>query len=466
MLAEHPVCRRNGPARGPVRVGDEHIPGPVAATALLGAAGLAAGLAIALLPSLRFAYPAGLSRIASETALTIALLGGLVLLASPRQRTGSAHRYLWAAIAVLAACALLQTVGRIAGGIGAWWAMYAGALAGAALLAGAAWVQERRTAWRLGPVASSVVVLAAAVAVVHLVAEAPRGLADMESLDPDRPHLDRPLGMLTIHLMCAAAFAMAAAGLARRAERTHDLLLGYVAMAAALEAVARVYLFLFPPVPTGWLHLADLWRLGFGVLVLAGAARWAHDAAVRRERRRIAHDLHDGLAQELAYIRRRAPRLTGDGGRLGREILDAAQRADEQARSVIGTLTAPAGETLAGGLTREASRAAAREGVRLVLALSPGDARPDVCDSFARIAGEAVANAARHGHAETVRVELTNGDGLCLRIADDGVGFDPNVSSSDGHGLMSMRERAEAIGATLAVMSRPGIGTEVRVELP
>jgi two-component system nitrate/nitrite sensor histidine kinase NarX len=77
-----------------------------------------------------------------------------------------------------------------------------------------------------------------------------------------------------------------------------------------------------------------------------------------------------------------------------------------------------------------------------------------------------VTNAARHGNAQTVRVELTNRHPLRLHIADDGRGFDPASTKVHGHGLVSMRERAEDIGARLALVSGHGAGTEIRVELP
>jgi signal transduction histidine kinase len=356
---------------------------------------------------------------------------------------------------VLAACAVLQMVGRIAGGIEAWWAMYALALAGAVLLAIAARAPERLAGGGLRAAALTAGVLAAAIAYVHLIAEAPRGLADMAILSAEAPHLDREPGILAVHLTCAAAFALAATGSARRASRTGEPLAAYLAVACMLEALARLYLSLFPPVPNGWLHVADVSRLGFAVLLLFGAVRAATEAVVGGERRRIAHGLHDGVAQELAYIRRHAQG----------PLLEAAQRADEQTRRAIEVLSAPPREDPAQGVERDAARAAAREGVSLILELAPAaDAPREVCEALASIAGEAVANAARHARAETVRVELTANESLRLSVVDDGVGFDP-AAPHTGYGLVCMRERAEEIGARLAVASGPGRGTEVRVEL-
>jgi signal transduction histidine kinase len=464
MIARAPAVVRSGSrqvrriAWCPARGLDGAAVDPVALTAILGGAGVLSALAIAALPSLQFAYPAGLSRVASETALAVcAVLAAALVAGRPRERIGFARMCLAAGVVVLAACAVLQMTGRIAGGIDAWWAMYAGTLAGAVLLAIAARVPAGRPARWADAVALCAGVLALSVAYVTMVADAPRGLADMATLSAESPFLDREPGILVVHLTCAGVFAWAAVGLARLAARRRDALACCLALACMLEAVARLHLVLFPPVPNGWLHVADLCRLGFAVLLLVGAARAAREAAVGGERRRIAHGLHDGVAQELAFIRRHAQG----------PVLEAALRAHEQTRRAIDVLSAPA-PGLARGVERDASRAAEREGIALVLTVEPGAHAPrEVCEALASIAGEAVANAARHGRAETVHVELSGGDRLRLRIADDGVGFDPAAAAARrGYGMVSMRERAEEIGARLAVASRPGEGTEVRVELP
>jgi signal transduction histidine kinase len=88
-----------------------------------------------------------------------------------------------------------------------------------------------------------------------------------------------------------------------------------------------------------------------------------------------------------------------------------------------------------------------------------------------RIAQEALTNCAKHAAARTVELHLGIHEGrVNLTIADDGAGFDlaslASDSSTPGLGLLSMRERAEFMGGSLTVDSRPGIGTQIRVELP
>ncbi|MFS8479422.1 MAG: GAF domain-containing protein [Micromonosporaceae bacterium] len=82
-----------------------------------------------------------------------------------------------------------------------------------------------------------------------------------------------------------------------------------------------------------------------------------------------------------------------------------------------------------------------------------------------RVAQEALHNALRHAQPRTVEISLAaDGGALTLEIRDDGKGFDPaNVASL---GLASMRDRARAAGGRLAVVSRPGRGTTVRLEVP
>jgi signal transduction histidine kinase len=86
-------------------------------------------------------------------------------------------------------------------------------------------------------------------------------------------------------------------------------------------------------------------------------------------------------------------------------------------------------------------------------------------EQLLRIVREAVTNAVRHGSANVVRVEFSNGQGLHLRIEDDGVGFDPAGVHPNGFGLIGMRERAAALGGQLFIASTSE-GTQIEVVLP
>jgi signal transduction histidine kinase len=270
-------------------------------------------------------------------------------------------------------------------------------------------------------------------------------------------------------------YCFAVYGFGRKARSTGDELMKWLAVAAVFGAFARLNYFLYPSLYTAWVYSGDFFRLAFYVAILVAAAReissyWERvsQTAVLEERRRIARDLHDGLAQELAFIGRNLQRLDGQDPTVGRVGASAA-RALSESRRAIAALTKPLDEPLEVALAEAARETAEREGTMLHLALTPGielDYRRR--DALIRIACEAIANAARHGEAELVRVELLDGRRVRLRISDAGSGFDPAaVSSRDGggFGLISMRERAHAVGGSFEVRSRPGGGTRVEVVL-
>ena len=110
-----------------------------------------------------------------------------------------------------------------------------------------------------------------------------------------------------------------------------------------------------------------------------------------------------------------------------------------------------------------------RHGLALRLSTAAVDdlLTPEQALHLYRIVQEALANVARHASARRVSVRLARtGARVTAAVSDDGVGFDLDAGRVGGLGLVTMRERAELIGATLAIRSRPGRGTEIRVTLP
>ena len=196
------------------------------------------------------------------------------------------------------------------------------------------------------------------------------------------------------------------------------------------------------------------------------------DAAVERERRRIARDIHDSLAQDLAFIAARVRALERDPAASVRldHLAIAATRALEHSRTTISTLTRPLDEPLDAALARNATEVAARHGGHAKLRLQAGVVVPPATrESLVMILREAVANAMRHGRAGSVDVSLSQQSGLRLRITDDGRGFDAAARAAGpaaGFGLQSMEERAQALGGGLVVRSAPGAGTTIEVALP
>jgi signal transduction histidine kinase len=116
------------------------------------------------------------------------------------------------------------------------------------------------------------------------------------------------------------------------------------------------------------------------------------------------------------------------------------------------------------GLQREFSHSAVR-----VTFTHPATSRPfpaDVTLCVFRVAQEALQNAVKHGGARAVSVHLDGTTDLILRIEDDGRGFDVDSAWGSGLGLLSMRERVEALGGTFMVQSDKGRGTSIGIRIP
>jgi signal transduction histidine kinase len=214
----------------------------------------------------------------------------------------------------------------------------------------------------------------------------------------------------------------------------------------------------------------------YAILIGAGTTavgiqrqRRATAGAIDEERRRIARNLHDGLAQELAYIKMETARMAAalPSGRAARVAL-AAERALEESRGAIAALRGDGEEAFSVELSELAGELTSREGAQLSLEVEPGiELDADDREALLRIMREAISNGVRHGHATEVALELTSGDGLRMAVRDNGAGFAPGAPRRRGSfGLASMRERAQALGGDLTVESAPGVGTLVEVRLP
>lgn len=207
----------------------------------------------------------------------------------------------------------------------------------------------------------------------------------------------------------------------------------------------------------------------------------ALEQAITEERTRIARDLHDGVAQSLAFLRMRVSLwedfLETEPARLPEEF--AAVKANlrrqiEELRRAIFALRPIELSQLgfAGALRRFVAEFADQQVWELDLELS--DLPPDLPHALElaafRFVQEALNNAAKHASARHVAVALRPIDGgLQIVVRDDGLGFDPGANAeSPGRslGLRQMRERAAALDGRVTILSRPGQGTEVRVWLP
>jgi PAS domain S-box-containing protein len=196
------------------------------------------------------------------------------------------------------------------------------------------------------------------------------------------------------------------------------------------------------------------------------------------ERQRVARELHDDVGQAVATVGVLLHTLAQTPG----AVAEAMRPALQATLTTIGGMTEsvarlcreyhPA-ELLGLGL-EDTLRAYVREFARRHgLATRISTAIPDepLDDErelhLYRIVQEALANVARHAHAREVVVRLARrGQRLLLSIHDDGIGFTPDSAEPRGIGLATMRERAEIMGASFTIRSRPQRGTEIRVALP
>jgi signal transduction histidine kinase len=286
--------------------------------------------------------------------------------------------------------------------------------------------------------------------------------------------LRRPLGLVLV-LAATGLLVRAGIGFARRGRIERDDVASMLAGAAILLAAARVSQLALPWLAPDEISATEAMRLAACSLVLVAALRQElHTRAMvareasRAERRRVARDLHDGLAQDLALIAAHGERIAGAMG-AEHPVVIAARRALDISRYTISELSDPPGATV-----REALEAVARElGDRFEISIVVDihldrEPSPDVREHLSRIVREAIANAARHGRAENVLVSLKRREGtVTLRVRDDGRGIDGAQagSSRDGFGMRAMRERAEAMGAQFAVSQTGASGTELDVVL-
>ena len=201
---------------------------------------------------------------------------------------------------------------------------------------------------------------------------------------------------------------------------------------------------------------------------LGALTRRACQKAVADDRRRIARDLHDGLAQELAFISLESHRLAKQGEQVAGDLAEAADRALREVRSAIEMLAQPSARPLHEAVAETAAELTARSNATLEVDVDPRvELPPERRESLLRILREAICNGLRHGEATSIAVKLSHDPGPRLCVADNGAGFDPDAPQRSGSfGLVSMKERAHALGGKIRLRSEPGGGTNVEVVLP
>jgi len=204
-------------------------------------------------------------------------------------------------------------------------------------------------------------------------------------------------------------------------------------------------------------------------------------AAAMEERSRIARDLHDTLEQLLVGVNFQLGALADKLKEVPASTLQTLEQArfmvrhgQAEARRTVRNLRMFALErnNLAGALEQLAKEAFAAHDTKVELSVTgPTVALPvEVENHVLRICQEAMTNVVKHARANNLRVELDyQPAGVSLKITDDGCGFDVAATKAPaaGHfGLLGMRERTDKLGGRLEIISRPGAGTVITLQVP
>jgi len=207
-------------------------------------------------------------------------------------------------------------------------------------------------------------------------------------------------------------------------------------------------------------------------------AERAEEAAAEQERAHLARDLHDAATQTVFSMN-----LTAETARIAlKENPDKVEglidRLQELARDALAEMrmlvrelrpSSVVDEGLVKSLERLAALRERRDGMRVTLAVrGDEEGSVEVKETIFRTAREALNNIAKHAGVKESRLDLSFGsEDIALLVQDAGRGFDPSANRRpESYGLVTMRERVEALGGTLQVRSAPGAGTEIEARLP
>lgn len=286
--------------------------------------------------------------------------------------------------------------------------------------------------------------------------------------------VDHPVTLVGA-LGCAAGLLIAAVFFGRRANDEAEC--GLLSAAAIVLAAVRLQHLAFPAVGLGWVIPGDGLRImAYALLLIVALGQFAYarrataNAAMRVERERIARDLHDGIAQDLAFIAAHGQQFEASFGP-DHPLSIAARRALATIREAIVDLCASDAPSIEAALRQIAAELEARFNVEVEVQVACSLAELEGRDreDLTRITREAIVNAVRHGHARRISVMLDSPHGdLRLRVLDDGHGFPESHQAERGYGLgiPAMRARAASLGGALVTRRLATGGTELELYVP
>jgi PAS domain S-box-containing protein len=196
------------------------------------------------------------------------------------------------------------------------------------------------------------------------------------------------------------------------------------------------------------------------------------------EMRRIGHDLHDGVGQQLtalalfnaslqSELQTHAPQFAQSFKKIGSELHEITRQIRVLSHGLAPISFEENG--LAQALRKLANDTSSVAKVNCEFEESAPKATcdPQTAEQLYRIGQEAVTNALKHGHAKKIRIALgMAAQRIELKVSDDGAGFSPSKPNGSGIGLHAMKYRADVVGAELRIESQIGNGTRIVCSLP
>jgi PAS domain S-box-containing protein len=206
--------------------------------------------------------------------------------------------------------------------------------------------------------------------------------------------------------------------------------------------------------------------------------------AVTEERERLARDMHDNLAQVLAFINLQTQGIQNELAQAGIDIVsnkldklvDATQSAHNEIRAYIKNVRCAeyVEKNFVDAMEEMVANFEARAGIKVDLNLPDGfvwkEVNPEIWDNILNIVKEALNNIEKHAEADHVAIVFSmTAQQLHSLITDDGRGFDPEQQASatkSKFGLTIMRERAAEIGGNIKISSKIGSGSRIVLDVP
>jgi two-component system nitrate/nitrite sensor histidine kinase NarX len=199
---------------------------------------------------------------------------------------------------------------------------------------------------------------------------------------------------------------------------------------------------------------------------------------VMDERSRLAREIHDGLAQNLAFLKLQTAQMNGlltrgeleelgEMIRTNQQVLTDAYAETRQAINHLRLFPQPGVRSWLNEMVQD-FRQRGETTIELSIQKDPETLPVEIQLQLIRILQEALNNIRKHSRAQQVQISIRGYENdLILEIHDDGRGFLPeDLPSLSQYGLRGMRERSEMIGAEFQIISQPGGGTTIRLQLP